>query len=1194
MQLGAASAVTDCLQGSSEPEALVIRAAALCSLGHWDVAIASCETLLRHFAIDAVEGLSDLATRLCHDCPGRLPGWVGVDRNLRMVGRVSKGRQPVLRCGGGTWNPVFSASDELGLDEWSFELPHGFSGTMSGVSGDRELLGSNFKWPPDFGFSGWVVLDNDKVKGEVQFDWAPNLPAKISLGCGGNEYLRLDVSPSQSDISLPFSVDVSELEPRDFPIDVSAILPDGTSSPLIGSPVLLAPEATVPTMSSGHALTSKLALRLDERTDIVIPVYSGRNETLACIERVLATTTRRDAEIVVVNDASPDPELCAALARLKDDGLITLITNETNLGFPGAANVGMDLHPDRDVVLLNADTETFGDWVLRLKSAAYSMSDVGTVTPLGEYAAIASYPAQTARSITTERAKEIDAIAREVNAGKLVELPVGVGFCLYIKRACIHEIGRFNQTAFDRGYGEENDFCLRARAKGWKHLAATDVFVHHLGGKSFGAGKKALMRRNRHVLNARHPGYDAMISEFIAADPLADARRAIDTQRLMKAADNPVLLVTFALPGGVKRHVEERKSALTSVGHTVIALHPQSSTSEDTVVLKLHGGELDNLVFKLPDELPLLRALLEALRFTRIELHHFAGLPASALEMTANLGVPYDVYIHDYSWICPRLSLVGENGGYCGEPPVQECEACIQKLGTALDKILTVEALRARSARILGSASRVIVPSRDVATRMARYFPTRSTEVIGWENSIVTSGAIGTTPIGRVHVVVIGAISIPKGYDVVLACARDAAARGLNLDFVVIGYTHDDDELLKTERVFITGPYQDSEVAGLLDREGPHIAFFPSVVPETWSYALTHALSRGMPILAFDLGAIAERLRTYEVAELLPSSTAAPAINDALLRFVRRMNTSNGESKELAMATTETDSPTSSSELLSGELQTSVQVLNLPVGTYAFTVKGTQASTSREQLAIPALQIGLAPLKSLGTAEFLSGATTLDRWLATGSDVVVVRISGGNTSLLLTSLRLPDSPVLAIDVRKIDAQTVLNQAEQQATAPADQSGFLATRIVTHIRNIGDIQFNEGWAGCLGDKLWIEGFAILSLGNLAPDAIEYSAVTADGFQTPWASRQAFCGTRGQGSPIIGYAVRLTPETASQYDCTYSGKFVSGNTRGPFRAGELCRSDVAGDPLWGIELQVVARSGAHVEKPAAEVACSSDAA
>jgi hypothetical protein len=294
--------------------------------------------------------------------------------------------------------------------------------------------------------------------------------------------------------------------------------------------------------------------------------------------------------------------------------------------------------------------------------------------------------------------------------------------------------------------------------------------------------------------------------------------------------------------------------------------------------------------------------------------------------------------------------------------------------------------------------------------------------------------------------------------------------------------------------------------------------------------------------------------------------------------------------------TTTNNEPATSNEPVTRELAASVQLLTLPVGTYAFTVKGgASAGTPSEELTLPALQVGLAPMRSPGTAEFLAGATTLDRWLARGSDVIVVRISGGNVSLLLTSLRLPSSPVLAIDVRRVDPPQT-NAAEQQtgAASPADQAGVLPTQIVAHIQNVGDIHFNEGWAGCLGDKLWIEAFAIQSVGNLAPDAIEYCGVTADGFQTPWVSGQTLCGSRGHGLPIMGYAVRLKPEIAEQYDCTYSGQFVSGSMRGPFTTGELCCSDVSGDPLWGIELRVAPRSASAGKKRSTEMQYSSDVA
>ena len=64
----------------------------------------------------------------------------------------------------------------------------------------------------------------------------------------------------------------------------------------------------------------------------------------------------------------------------------------------------------------------------------------------------------------------------------LVELPTAVGSCMAIRRACLDEVGGFDADRFGRGYGEENDFCRRASAADWRHVAATDLFVWHRGG----------------------------------------------------------------------------------------------------------------------------------------------------------------------------------------------------------------------------------------------------------------------------------------------------------------------------------------------------------------------------------------------------------------------------------------------------------------------------------------------------------------------------------------------------------------------------------------------------------------------------------------------------------------------------------------------------------------------------------------
>ena len=281
-------------------------------------------------------------------------------------------------------------------------------------------------------------------------------------------------------------------------------------------------------------------------------------------------------------------------------------------------------------------------------------------------------------------------------------------------------------------------------------------------------------------------------------------------------------------------------------------------------------------------------------------------------------------------------------------------------------------------------------------------------------------------------------------------------------------------------------------------------------------------------------------------------------------------------------------SPTNTPPASSSEPAASIQVLTLPVGTYAFTVKEGASETSSEgALTLPAIQVGLAPVRSAGTIEFLSGASAVDRWLARPSDVIIAKISGGDVALLLTSVRTETDPVLGIDIRRVEAPV------EHAALPANQGNFdvLSMRTIAHIRNVGDVYFNDGWIGCLGDQLWIEGFGIVTAGELAPDALEYSGVNVEGFQTQWLSGQDLCGSRGLGQPMMGFAVRLKPDFAGIYECQYSGKFVSGTTIGPMRNGELCCSHVPGDPLWGIQLQIAVRKASAEKKNVEEVQASS---
>ena len=644
--------------------------------------------------------------------------------------------------------------------------------------------------------------------------------------------------------------------------------------------------------------------------DVVVPVFRGVRETLACLESVFATVPR-GTRVVVVDDASPEAELRAVLDGLARRRRIVLVRHGDNRGFPTAANSGLRAGAGRDAILLNSDTLVPPGWLERLRAAAYSAPDIGSVTPLSNDATILSYPDPDGGNPVPDLAgvAALDALARAANGDATLDVPTGVGFCLYLRRDCLDAVGLLREDVFAQGYGEENDWCLRARTLGWRSVAAPGVFVGHIGSASFGAARRHLIERNMAVLNRLHPGYDALIQAFEQVDPLRAARRRMDEVRWAagRRAGGAVVAITHGGGGGVERVVQERAASWAAAGQRPVVLRPvapqpgvpQPGAPQPGVLrpgvpkpgrpsagcrVEAVGEAYPNLVYDLPGELPALVRLLRPDRVRRVELHHQLGHHPGVAGLARLLRAPQHVVVHDYAGFCPRIALVSTGRRYCGEPDLDGCEACVADLGTNLEEDVPVRALVARSAAVLAGAASVTAPSRDAAARMRRHFPGVVPGVQAWEDdgALPPLDAAPPGPVRRVCVA--GALGLEKGYEVLLDCVRDARRRGLPLEFVVVGYTSDDERLLAAGPVFVTGEYRDADAVALIRAQGAHLAFLPSVWPETWCFALSRAWQAGLAAAAFDLGAQAERIRATGRGWLLPLGLPAGAVNDALLR----------------------------------------------------------------------------------------------------------------------------------------------------------------------------------------------------------------------------------------------------------------------------------------------------------------------
>jgi glycosyltransferase involved in cell wall biosynthesis len=348
-----------------------------------------------------------------------------------------------------------------------------------------------------------------------------------------------------------------------------------------------------------------------------------------------------------------------------------------------------------------------------------------------------------------------------------------------------------------------------------------------------------------------------------------------------------VILLTHDDGGGVERRIQVSAASHAAMGRRAVVLRPLK-LPDGSPGVAVHGVGLPTLRFALPREQPALLRLLRGTKPIEAELHHFLNHDRSVLGILQALGIPYDAHTHDYIWFCPRIALVGRGDRYCGEPDVAACEACVAEMGTFLHEAVSVTALMRRSRGILAGARRVIAPSHDAAARMARHFPGLAPVVVPHEDD----DALDEPPpiplvTGTVRVCLAGAIGLHKGFHVLLACARDARKRGLDLTFIVAGSTSDDQRLINTGRVFVTGPYQPDEAVDLIRAQNAALALLPSIWPETWCLGLTELWRAGLRVAAFDIGAPAERIRRTGRGFLLPLGLSPPRINDALLNAAR-------------------------------------------------------------------------------------------------------------------------------------------------------------------------------------------------------------------------------------------------------------------------------------------------------------------
>lgn len=619
---------------------------------------------------------------------------------------------------------------------------------------------------------------------------------------------------------------------------------------------------------------------LKSEVDVIIPVYNGYDKFVSCINSVLNNSN--NCTIIIIDDSSTDARIVKYINTLQDmpeKGIkLISIRNKVNNGFVKTVNIAYG-HTKNNFIILNSDTEVPNGWLDRIIKPINDSDAVATVTPFSNAATILSFPEPNVDNelYFNLNVDSLDGYFSRYLSSSPCDIPTGIGFCMAVNRMVVEKIGLFDEDTFDRGYGEENDFCMRAAEAGYRNVLIPNLFVYHKHGGSFGRHEKEeLLRKNSIKLATKHPGYLAAVNDFIMLDPLAAFRtflKLVISAREGKTRPT-VLLLDFNLGGGSNLYSRNLVANLERIGHRIVVLEFRHSTRTFHLELNL-GSSVEAIEFTV--EFPVfIKMLIEKLAIDSIIVSQLVTWPdtKNVLGAIRQVGIPYVVLMHDYFMLCPNWTLFDFQDKFCGVPDDPEiCANCLEKIRhmdipmSQHTNVKRIEPWRNIAGEYLAAAKRVICFS-DVSLQIVKKAYPRLSNVTVNEHSIPEQHLFSWKQRSydvtkRLTIAVIGGMNVAKGSKFLDKLINSQKFKMLPARIVLFGeinplpnYKSGDDS-----NFILHGSYNRQDLGKLLESYDVSMVMIPSQWPETFCYTASEALLLGYPVLCFDVGAQADRIK---------------------------------------------------------------------------------------------------------------------------------------------------------------------------------------------------------------------------------------------------------------------------------------------------------------------------------------------
>lgn len=216
-----------------------------------------------------------------------------------------------------------------------------------------------------------------------------------------------------------------------------------------------------------------------KKVGIVLLNYNGSKDTLECIDS-LKKIEYNNYVIIVVDNASKSEDLYE-LEKIKSE--VVLIKSESNLGFAGGNNIGIEYARKIDceyVLLLNNDTVVEPDFLNKLVDYSEKNKDAGIVGPKIMYFDNRDVIWSAGGKIDFKRFCAFNLAEKEIDNGQYdsyKEVDFISGCAMLIRKDILDKIGGLPEEYFM--YYEDVDYSLMVTNYGDKIVYCPEAKIYH-------------------------------------------------------------------------------------------------------------------------------------------------------------------------------------------------------------------------------------------------------------------------------------------------------------------------------------------------------------------------------------------------------------------------------------------------------------------------------------------------------------------------------------------------------------------------------------------------------------------------------------------------------------------------------------------------------------------------------------------